>query len=149
MVAFLVVFASVVIYTYTQIPIFEATATVRIFRREAMVMQVQQVMDNQVNSAEDLNTQVNILKSTTIVQRVAGRLTPEDVRRFLAPYQRPGRVPPSVEGLLGKNREVVPQRLSLIISYHISPPRQGRRGQGRQSLHWTEYICLQRARPIG
>jgi capsular exopolysaccharide synthesis family protein len=120
--AFLVVFASVLIFTYTKTPIYQSTATVQIFRREAMVMQVQQVMDNEVNSAEDLNTQVNILKSSTIVQHVAERLAGEDLRRFLAPYERPGRPPPSVEGILQTNRDVVPQRLSLIIAIEYNHP---------------------------
>ena len=121
---FLVVFASVAIYTYAKTPIYQSTATVQIFRKEAMVMQVQQVMDNQINSAEDLNTQVNILKSTTIVERVAGRLTGEDRRHFLAPYERVGRAPPSVEGILGANRDVVPQRLSLIIAIEFRHPNR-------------------------
>jgi polysaccharide biosynthesis transport protein len=123
-VAFVVLFASVVIYTYTQTPIFLATATVQIFRREAMVMQVQQVMDNQINTAEDLNTQVNILKSSTIVDRVAGRLTPAEIQDFLAPYLRANRPPPSVEVLLEKNRDVVPQRLSLIIAITYRHPNR-------------------------
>jgi succinoglycan biosynthesis transport protein ExoP len=121
---FLVVFASALIYTYTQTPIYESTATVQIFRREATVMQVQQVMDNQVNSAEDLNTQVNILKSSTIIQRVAGRLTGNDLRAFLAPYERTGRNPPSAEGVLEKNRDVVPERLSLIIAIEYRHPNR-------------------------
>lgn len=120
--AFLVIFASVLIYTYTRVPIFQSMATVQIFRREATVMQVQQVMDNQINSAEDLNTQVNILKSATIVSRVADRLQGEDRQRFLAPYQVPGRPPPGVLSLLARNRDVVPQRLSLIIGIQFQHP---------------------------
>jgi len=41
-------------------------------------MQVQQVMDSEVRSAEDVNTQVNILKSTSIIQEVADQLRGED-----------------------------------------------------------------------
>ncbi len=138
--AFLVVFAAVLIYTYTQTPIYEATATVQIFRREAMVMQVQQVMDNQINSAEDLNTQVNILKSSTIVQRVASRLTQDDVRRFLAPYQRPGRPAASARVCSGKNRDVVPQRLSLIIAITFKHPDREMAAQVA-NLFADEYIA--------
>jgi polysaccharide biosynthesis transport protein len=123
-VAFLVVFASALIYTYAQTPVYESVATVQIFRREAMVMQVQQVMDNQVNTAEDLNTQVNILKSSTIIQRVADRLTGEDRRLFLAPYEKAGRPAPVIDVILEKNRDVVPQRLSLIISITYRHPNR-------------------------
>ena len=61
--AFLVVFGSVLVYSFAEIPIYQSTATVEIFRRNPIVMQVQQVMDSEIRSAEDLNTQVNILKS--------------------------------------------------------------------------------------
>ncbi len=121
-VAFLVIFASVLVFTCTRTPIYESTATVQIFRREATVMQVQQVMDNQINSAEDLNTQVNILKSGTIIERVAGRLQGAELQRFIAPYVRPGHPTPPVEGILARNRDVVPQRLSLIIAIAYRHP---------------------------
>jgi succinoglycan biosynthesis transport protein ExoP len=121
-VAFLVVFASVAIYTYTRTPVYQSTATVQIFRREATVMQVQQVMDNQINSAEDLNTQVNILKSATIVDRVADRLKGDDLQRFLAPYARTGEPAPSTLMILTKNRDIIPERLSLIIGIQYRHP---------------------------
>jgi len=41
--------------------------------------------------AEDLNTQIKILESGTIVSRVAERITGDDLRDFLAPYARPPR----------------------------------------------------------
>ena len=57
-------------------------------RRDPAVMQVQQVVDNNIGSAEDLNTQIKILESATIVQRVAERITGDDLRQFLVPYDR-------------------------------------------------------------
>ena len=120
--AFLVVFASAAIYTYTRTPLYQSTATVEIFRRTPTVMQVQQVMDNEVRSAEDLNTQVNILKSTTIIQRVADQLKGDDLKRFLAPYEKTGGIPPNVLRILELNRDIVPQRLSLIISIQYEHP---------------------------
>ncbi len=120
--AFIVVFASTLIYTFAETPIFQSTATVEIFRRNPMVMQVQQVMDSEIRSAEDLNTQVNILKSDTIVQRVANRLSGDDRQRFLAPYVRSGRPVPEPAGILARNREIVPQRLSLIIDIQYRHP---------------------------
>ena len=120
--AFLVVFASALTYALAELPIYRSTATVEVFRRNPMVMQVQQVMDSEIRSAEDLNTQVNILKSTTIIQRVADRLTGDDRRRFLAPYARAGGPAPALQGILARNRVIEPQRLSLIIDIDYDHP---------------------------
>lgn len=115
-VVFLVVFSSALVYTLSQPKIYQATATVQIFRRDPTIMQVQAVMDNEIRSAEDLNTQVKILESGTIIQKVADRLTGDDLRRFLAPYQNEGQEePPSAGQILALNRKVVPQRLTLIL----------------------------------
>jgi len=120
--AFLVIFAAAAVYTFTQTPTFQSTAAVEIFRRNPTVMQVQQVMDSEIRSAEDLNTQVNILKSGTIIQRVADRLAGNDLQRFLAPYVRADRPTPGVEGILARSRDVVPERLSLIINIEYRHP---------------------------
>lgn len=120
--AFLAVFASSIVFTYSQIPLFQSVATVQIFRKEAMVMRVQQVMDTDINTTEDLNTQIDILKSDTIIDRVAGRLTGDNLHRFLAPYERVGKTVPSVERILSANREIVPERLSLILDIQYRHP---------------------------
>ena len=46
-VVFLVVFSSALVYTLSQPKIYQSTATVQIFRRDPMIMQVQAVMDNE------------------------------------------------------------------------------------------------------
>jgi len=119
---FLLVFASALIYTFTQTAIFQSTATVEIFRRSPTVMQVQQVMDSEIRSAEDLNTQVDILKSDTIVNRVADRLTGDDLQHFLAPYIKAGHPTPTPRGLLRRNREIAPERMSLILNINFRHP---------------------------
>ncbi len=118
-IAFVLTMAAVSIFTFTRTPIYESIATVEIFRRNPNVMNVQQVMDSDVKSAEDLNTQVNILKSTTIMQRVFDRLKGDDLKRFLAPYEKgrdEGDKPLDPLQILELNRDVVPQRLSLIVA---------------------------------
>ena len=120
--AFLVVFAGAAVYTYTLTPVYQSSSTVEIFRRNPTVMQVQQVMDSEVRSVEDINTQVNILKSTAIMQRVADKLTGDDLQRFLAPYEKKDRPTPSVLRILELNREIIPQRLSLIVSLQYRHP---------------------------
>jgi polysaccharide biosynthesis transport protein len=122
--AFLAVFASVLIFTFTRTPLYESTASVEIFRRNPTVMQVQQVMDDEVRSAEDLNTQVNILKSSSIIQQVSDQLKGDDLQRFLAPYQKQaaGKGPIQITRILELNREIIPQRLSLIINIQYQHP---------------------------
>ncbi len=120
--AFVLVQLAVATYTFTRTPLYQSTSTVQIFRRNPTVMQVQQVMDNEVRSAEDLNTQVNILRSTTIIEGVAKRLTADQQRRLLAPYTEPGAVPPTPAGILELNRVIVPQRASLMVSVQYRHP---------------------------
>lgn len=120
--AFLVIFAGAAVYTYTLTPVYQSSSTVEIFRRNPTVMQVQQVMDNEVRSVEDINTQVNILKSTAIMQRVADRLTGDDLKRFLAPYEKKDSEAPSILRILELNREIIPQRLSLIVALQYRHP---------------------------
>ena len=51
---------------------------------------VQRVTDNDIRSAEDLNTQIKVIESVNIIQRVAERIKGDDLRAFLAPYERTG-----------------------------------------------------------
>lgn len=122
-VVFFVVFSAVLVYTLNQTKIYESTATVQIFRRDPNIMQVQAVMDNEVRSAEDLNTQIKVLESVAIAQRVAERLTGNDLRQFLQPYEKTagGEVLTPVQILL-ENRRVVPQRLSLFVFVQYRHP---------------------------
>src|SRR5438046_2044698 len=61
-VVFLVVFSSALVYTLGAVKIYQSIATVQIFRRDPTVVQVQQVVDNDIRSLEDLNTQVYVLQ---------------------------------------------------------------------------------------
>ena len=122
---FLMVFSSMLVYTLSRQKIYQSSATVQIFRRDPIVMQVQGVVDNEVRSAEDLNTQVKILESDAILHKVAERITGADLERLLAPYRAKNGVAPAPLGILIANRTIVPQRLSLIINaqYRHSDPQ--------------------------
>ncbi|GIL14593.1 MAG: chain-length determining protein [Chloroflexota bacterium] len=122
-VAFLVVFSSSILYTLSQTKLFESVASVQIMRRDPTIMQVQAVVDNEIRSAEDLNTQVKILESGAIIQKVADRLSGDDLRRFLAPYQsEDSAAVPVPAKILAANRKIVPQRLSLLIQVQYRHP---------------------------
>ncbi|MBI2813173.1 MAG: polysaccharide biosynthesis tyrosine autokinase [Opitutae bacterium] len=120
---FTLIFSAATIYTFTRVPQFQSVASVQVFRRDQVVMQVQSVGDNEIRSAEDLNTQVKVLESFAIIQRVADRLTGEDMKSFLAPYRKDtGEVPASPAEAIFKNRKIVPVRLSLVLQVQYTHP---------------------------
>lgn len=123
-VVFLLVFSSALIYTFTKTKDYMSVSSVQVFRRDPVIMQVQGVMDNEIRSAEDLNTQVKVLESLAIVQAVADRLTGEDLRQFMAPYagEMEGDEPITPATVIYENRKVVPIRLSLIIQVQYRHP---------------------------
>jgi succinoglycan biosynthesis transport protein ExoP len=123
-VVFLVVFSSSLVFTLSSPKIYQASATVQIFRRDPNITQVQQVMDNDIRSAEDLNTQIKVLESANIIQHVAQRIngSPDDLRLFLAPFERSSADTAFVTERLFKDRKIVPQRLTLVVNVTYQHP---------------------------
>lgn len=124
-VVFLLVFSSAVVYTFTRQKTYLSTASVQVLRNDPIVMQVQSVVNNEIRSAEDLNTQVKVLESVAIVQAVADRLAGnrEDLRQFLAPFQgEDDDGPVDHARIILANRKIVPVRLSLIIQVQFTHP---------------------------
>jgi succinoglycan biosynthesis transport protein ExoP len=119
---FLLVFASAAAFTYSRVKLYEASASVQVMRRDPTVMQVQQVQDTDIRSAEDLNTQVKVLESIQMIQRVAANLKGDELARFKAPYQKADAPPVNVERLIESNRKVVPARLTLLIAVQYQHP---------------------------
>lgn len=120
---FTLVFSAATIFTFTRTPLFQSVASVQLLRNGPVVMQVQEVVNNDIRSAEDLNTQVKVLESFAIVQRVADRLNGEDLKSFLAPYQKAtASEPVSPAGIIFKNRKIVPVRLSLVLQVQYTHP---------------------------
>lgn len=115
-VVFLVVFSSSLVFTLSETKIYQSSATVQIFRRDPTIMQVQQVVDTDIRSAEDLNTQIKVIESASIIQRVAERITGDDLRAFLAPYEKTSAEVAFVADILARSRKVTPQRLTLVVT---------------------------------
>jgi capsular exopolysaccharide synthesis family protein len=122
LVVFLVVVASAVVYTASETRIYQSSATVQIFRRDPTIMQVQQMMDNDIRSAEDLNTQIKVIESATIINNVAKRITGDDLRDFLAPYAKADST--FVTDIIARNRKVIPQRLTLVVNIAYQHPNR-------------------------
>lgn len=121
-VVFLVVFSSSLVYTLSQTKIYRSVARIQLLRGDPKIMQVQQVVENDIRSAEDLNTQLKVLESGTIVQRVAERITGDDLRAFLAPYDRTSADTAFIAGKLQRDRKVALQRATLIVDVAYQHP---------------------------
>ena len=120
---FTLIFSAATIFTFTRVPQFQSVASVQVFRRDQVVMQVQSVGDNEIRSAEDLNTQVKVLESFAIIQRVSDRLTGEDLKSFLVPYRKDTTdAPVSPAEAIYRNRKIVPVRLSLVLQVQYTHP---------------------------
>ena len=122
-VVFLVVFSSSLVYTLSETKIYQSSATVQILRRDTTPMPgVQQVVDNDIRSAEDLNTQIKVIESATLIRRVAERLKGEDLKTFMAPYEKEGKDATFLLETISKNRKVIPQRLTLVVTVAYQHP---------------------------
>ncbi len=122
-VVFLVVFSSALVYTFSQTKIYESSASVQVLRQDPRVMQTEAVVDTTIRSTEDLNTLVRVMESALIIERVNQRITGEDLRQFMAPYEK-GRWgdPLTPREVLGANRRITPLRLSLVVAVSYRHP---------------------------
>jgi polysaccharide biosynthesis transport protein len=122
-VVFLVVFSSALVYTFSQTKIYESYASVQVLRQDSRVLTAETVVDSTVRSAEDLNTLVKVLESGLIIKRVADRITGDELRQFMAPYEK-GRWgdPLTPLEVLGHNRRISPLRLSLVVQVSYKHP---------------------------
>lgn len=121
-VVFLVVFSSTLVFTLSETKIYQSVSTVQIFRRDPNIMQVQQMMDNDIRSAEDLNTQIKILESSAMVNRVSDRIKGDLLKSFLAPYEKATGDAASVPDVIAKNRKVLAPRLNLVVGISYQHP---------------------------
>lgn len=123
-VAFFIIFSGSILYTFNKTKVYTAVAMVQLLRDDPTAMASAEMEPNQIRSAEDLNTQISVLNSGTIVQGVERRLQDDERERFMAPYADALSFtgPLSPAELLGKNRKVMPQRMSLMIGVAYTHP---------------------------
>ncbi len=119
---FLLTVLAAAVYTFMATPIYEGTATVQVLKHGPQVMRVADVVESSITSDTDYNTQIKVLQSVAIVQSVANRLTPEELKDLTDPYKSRSGDPPSPVGIIYKNRNILPQRLSLITVIQFRHP---------------------------
>lgn len=125
LIGFLLVFSLAIVVTINQTEIYRATATVELLRQEARPVAITGPIGDEVTirSSEDFNTQVAILQSVRMAERVADRITGEERARFMRPYERGSSGDPlSPVVILLNNREVVPRRMSLVVGINYKHP---------------------------
>jgi len=120
--AFLITFIAAAAYTFSRTPIFQAVAMVQVLRHGQEVLRVQEVVENNVMGDVDFNTQIKILESMALVQSVASRLSGDEVQQLTNPYKsKSGSTLTPVE-IIYKNRQVLPQRLTLMLAIQFRHP---------------------------
>jgi len=124
-VAFFIIFSGSILYTFNKTKVYTAAATVQLFRDDPTPLGNTVEMDqSQIRSAEDLNTQISLLESGTIIQGVEQRLQDDMRKRFMAPYTDALslRGPLTPTEVLARNRKIIPRRMSLMVSIAYSHP---------------------------
>ncbi len=127
-VTFFIIFAGVLLYTFRVTPIFTSVASIQILRDADNPIEgpgsADRSMNNRVLSTEDFNTQVKLLESFEIVRAVKSRMKEDELKRFMTPYHNMFTfdVPKTEEELLMENRQIIPERMSLIIRIVFSHP---------------------------
>lgn len=124
-VAFFIIFSGSILYTFNKTKVYTAAATVQLLRDDPSPLgNTVEIEQNQILSQEDLNTQISVLESQAIVSGVERRLQDEMRLRFMAPYTDTLSLsgPLSPVEVLGRNRRIVPRRMSLMINIVYSHP---------------------------
>lgn len=106
-----------------QTPMFASTATMQ-FDKPEVVVTSSPIVNPNLTSEIDLNTNLQILQSARLRAQVIESFTPEEVKVLQRPFLKslpPGTPPPSAGAALG-SVEVNPVRNSLLISITVRHP---------------------------
>ena len=123
-VTFFIIFTGTLLYTFNTTEIFLSAASVQVLRDDADVLGTGDLEYDAIANAEDFNTQMRILESGTIVNSVAERIKDDMRVKFMAPFEDSIRLrgPLSIQEVLSRNRNIVPIRLSLMVSVQFEHP---------------------------
>jgi len=138
--AFLIVVAATAVYSFSRTRIFQSTALVQVLRHGEQVLRVEDVVENNITGDVDFNTQIKVLESLTLAQNVASRLTSDEVQQLTGPFKTRSGATRSPVDIIFQNRQIVPQRLTLMIAIEFRHP--DRKIAARiANLYAEEYIA--------
>lgn len=144
-VTFFVIFAGILLYTFRLTPMYTSVASVQILRDTDSPIDgpgsEQRSRNNAVISMEDFNTQVKLLESFEVIKAVKSRLKENEIKQLMAPYYDMFTFGPqkTEEEVLGENRKIVPERLSLMVRIVYTHPEPAMAAK-LANLFATEYI---------
>ena len=127
-VSLFIIFSGSILYTFNKTKVYTAASQVQLFRDDASALgaigQGMEMEQNQILGAEDLNTQISVMESLSIIQGVEQRLQDELRLRFMAPYEGTLSLsgPLTPLEILAENRKVIPRRMSLMVNFTYSHP---------------------------
>jgi capsular exopolysaccharide synthesis family protein len=119
-VLFLTLIATTV-YTLRVTPYYAGVVTIQILKHGPQVLRVADVVESSITSDTDFNTQIKVLESMAIIQNVAARLTPDEIKLLTDPYKSGSGEAPSPATIISKRR-ILPQRMSLITTIEFMHP---------------------------
>lgn len=114
-----VVLTGALIYTYNVVPEYTASARLRVLKNAIQAAPGSSASTSSLESIqgqEDFQTQLEIMRSGTIVKRVQARLTSEELTEVVKPYQG-GNVfsgPLTPTEVIAQHRNVIPQKATFI-----------------------------------
>ena len=121
-----VVMIAATLYTVNKTEVYTAYAKIRMLRDDpsALGKGVYEVGNDQIRGAEDLNTYIGIFESAKIIYDVNNRIEGDLKKRFMAPFTDSINFggPLSPIELLGRDRKIIPSRMSLIINVAYTHP---------------------------
>lgn len=122
-VAFFIIFSGAILYTFNKTKVYSAAAQVRMLREDLSPINTAVNLDpNKIRGSEDLNTQISLLNSSAVIVGVEQRLSDDELKKFMAPYEGGFAGPLTPKEVLGKNRRIAPIRGTLMIQVSYSHP---------------------------
>ncbi len=123
-VAFFIIFSGAILYTFNTTKVYTAVSQVRMLRDDPTPLPQQQMLsdENVIRGAEDLNTQISLLESLKVVKGVEQRLSEEELKKFMLPYEGGFLDALTPTERLMRNRKIMPRRMSLMINVAFSHP---------------------------
>lgn len=124
-IVFFIIFLGSILYTFNKTKLYTAYATIELLRDDPTVMNsASNLEQNEIRTAEDLNTHISKLESVSIIQGVEKRFQEDELAQFMAPYKGAFSFsgPLTAFEILSMNRKIIPRRMSLMVNITYTHP---------------------------
>lgn len=113
-----IVLSGVLVYTYNIVPEYTAQGRVQVLRQAINLGGGQAMRDVQIGGQDDFLTQVEIMTSEQIINRVVQRLTQAELSEVVDPYRNSDFFsgPLSAEEVIARYRSVTPKKSTFIVT---------------------------------